>query len=96
MSLKFNATITKGPVLADRDKKRAYDADLGKPSKLAANATVKNQGEVQERLGFGLRSMYRSVLEEPLPDDMLALLDQLDDDADNQDDSPQSEKDSSE
>lgn len=36
-------------------------------------------GKVQERLGIGLRSMYRSVLEEPLPDDMLALLDQLDD-----------------
>lgn len=33
--------------------------------------------KVQERLGFGLRSMYRSVLEEPLPDDLAALLDQL-------------------
>lgn len=38
-----------------------------------------DQETLQERLGIGLRSMYRSVLEEPLPDDMMALLDQLDD-----------------
>lgn len=38
-----------------------------------------DQAIVQERLGVGLRSMYRSVLEEPLPDDMMALLNQLDD-----------------
>ncbi|MEW4468526.1 NepR family anti-sigma factor [Parasphingorhabdus sp. JC815] len=41
------------------------------------STTVKNLVEVKERLGFGLRSMYRSVLEEPLPADMLALLDKL-------------------
>lgn len=35
--------------------------------------------KMQERLGLGLKNMYRTVLEEPLPDDMLALLDQLDD-----------------
>tara|TARA_R110000765_G_scaffold34346_3_gene77908 strand:- start:1358 stop:1528 length:171 start_codon:yes stop_codon:yes gene_type:complete len=35
---------------------------------------------MQQRLGLGLKNMYLSVLEEPLPDDMLALLDQLDDD----------------
>lgn len=35
--------------------------------------------EAQERLGAGLKTMYRNVLNEPLPEDMLALLDQLDD-----------------
>lgn len=44
-----------------------------------------DQEKVQERLGIGLRSMYRSVLEEPLPDDMMALLDQLDDSDDEAD-----------
>lgn len=38
-----------------------------------------DQDKVQERLAVGLRSMYQSVLEEPLPDDMMALLNQLDD-----------------
>ncbi|QJB70282.1 NepR family anti-sigma factor [Parasphingorhabdus halotolerans] len=37
-----------------------------------------SKNTMQERLGLGLKNMYRSVLEEPLPDDMLALLDQLD------------------
>ncbi|NCN84098.1 MAG: hypothetical protein GW808_10165 [Sphingomonadales bacterium] len=37
---------------------------------------------MQQRLGLGLKNMYLSVLDEPLPDDMLALLDQLEDDDD--------------
>ena len=36
-----------------------------------------NESKARERLGFGLKTMYRSVLDEPLPDDMKALLDQL-------------------
>ncbi len=43
---------------------------------------VKSKEDMQQRLGLGLKNMYLSVLEEPLPDDMLALLDQLDDDDD--------------
>ncbi|MEH6758954.1 MAG: NepR family anti-sigma factor [Parasphingorhabdus sp.] len=35
--------------------------------------------EAQERLGAGLKTMYHNVLQEPLPEDMLALLDKLDD-----------------
>ena len=38
---------------------------------------IRNLDEVRERLGSGLRSMYRNVLEEPLPADMMDLLDQL-------------------
>lgn len=50
--------------------------------------------EIRERLGFGLRSMYRSVLEEPLPADMVALLDQLGENDDNEESSLNSRPDS--
>ena len=39
---------------------------------------VKSKEDMQQRLGLGLKNMYLSVLDEPLPDDMLALLDELD------------------
>lgn len=45
---------------------------------------VKSKDDMQQRLGLGLKNMYLSVLEEPLPDDMMALLDQLDDDDDDE------------
>ncbi|WP_217271987.1 NepR family anti-sigma factor [Sphingopyxis sp. BSNA05] len=48
--------------------------DAGQRSK---DMPVKNKEDMQERLGLGLKDMYSSVLDEPLPDDMLALLDQL-------------------
>ena len=43
---------------------------------------MKSKDDMQQRLGLGLKNMYLSVLEEPLPDDMLALLDQLEDNDD--------------
>ncbi len=43
---------------------------------------MKSKDDMEQRLGLGLKNMYLSVLEEPLPDDMLALLDQLNDDDD--------------
>ncbi len=53
------------------------DADNdGKQSK---DMPVNSKDDMQERLGLGLKNMYLGVLDEPLPDDMLALLDQLDD-----------------
>ncbi|MEH6790065.1 NepR family anti-sigma factor [Parasphingorhabdus sp.] len=39
---------------------------------------MKSKDDMQQRLGLGLKNMYLSVLDEPLPDDMLALLDELD------------------
>tara|TARA_R110001606_G_scaffold10272_4_gene44082 strand:- start:38568 stop:38879 length:312 start_codon:yes stop_codon:yes gene_type:complete len=48
--------------------------DTGQTSK---DMPVKSKEDMQERLGLGLKDMYSSVLDEPLPDDMLALLDQL-------------------
>ena len=50
---------------------------------------------MQQRLGLGLKNMYSSVLDEPLPDDMLALLDQLAED-DDEDDSDISQSDTHE
>mgnify|MGYP000031961527 CR=1 FL=1 len=35
---------------------------------------------MQKRLGLGLKTMYKNVLDEPLPDNMLELLNQFDDD----------------
>ena len=47
---------------------------------------VKSKDDMQQRLGLGLKNMYLNVLDEPLPDDILALLDQLDvEDEDNSD-----------
>lgn len=43
---------------------------------------VKSKDDMQQRLGLGLKNMYSSVLDEPLPDDILALLEQLDEDED--------------
>lgn len=68
--------------MPDQNKKNELgsdDSDLESP--------MNNPDEVQETLGFGLRSMYRSVLEEPLPADMMALLDQLDENEDPEDNS---------
>lgn len=39
---------------------------------------MSSKDDMQQRLGLGLKNMYLSVLDEPLPDDMQALLDQLD------------------
>ena len=46
------------------------------PSTSDKGVTMETQ-QAQYRLGLGLKHMYRNVLEEPLPDDMMALLDKL-------------------
>lgn len=57
------------------DSSESDDEDDGQRSK---GMSVRSRKDMQQRLGLGLKHMYLSVLEEPLPDDMLALLDQLD------------------
>lgn len=59
------------------DRKGPASRDEGKDN--SRDKPMVDKDKMQERLGLGLKNMYRSVLEEPLPDDMLALLDQLDD-----------------
>ena len=63
---------------ADRDK--GHEAGVtDSTDRVKKSRAMELNNEMHERLGFGLKSMYRSVLEEPLPDDMMALLDQLSD-----------------
>ncbi len=52
---------------------------------------MKSKDDMEQRLGLGLKNMYLSVLEEPLPDDMLALLDQLNDEDDEDTDGSRSD-----
>ena len=63
------------------DSSDSDDEDEGSQSK---DGPVRSKEDMQQILGLGLKNMYLSVLDEPLPDDMLALLDQLEenDDAD--------------
>lgn len=57
------------------DSSESGDEDKGQKPK---DVPVRSKEDMQQRLGLGLKNMYLSVLDEPLPDDMLALLDQLD------------------
>lgn len=85
------------PVLPDQSDKRKSDlgdSNIKTPAKNRDDGKpARNPVEISERLGFGLRSMYRSVLEEPLPDDMMALLDQLSEIEENGNNSSQSSPD---
>lgn len=61
----------------NKDDKISAQEQPGKKDFRSSPAVSENN--MQERLGLGLKNMYRSVLEEPLPEEMLTLLDQLDD-----------------
>ena len=66
--------------LASRDKDKTDSPRRDDEGQQSKDMPVKSKEDMQQRLGLGLKNMYLSVLDEPLPDDMLALLDQLDDD----------------
>ncbi|QTD57382.1 NepR family anti-sigma factor [Parasphingorhabdus cellanae] len=74
----LNGTEIKRRVLPDQKKKNEFESEDDGFETPSAGKPMNSTNEIQERLGFGLRSMYRNVLEEPLPADMMALLDQLD------------------
>jgi len=66
--------------LASQDKNHtdtSESPESGDTGQRSKDVPVKSKEDMQERLGLGLKDMYSSVLDEPLPDDMLALLDQL-------------------
>jgi len=71
--------------LASQDKKKTGSSEVDETGKRSKDMPVKSKDDMQQRLGLGLKNMYLNVLDEPLPDDILALLDQLD--ADDEDDS---------
>mgnify|MGYP003640127974 CR=1 FL=1 len=68
--------------MANPDKNQTDSPRSGDGAKEPKDVPVKSKDDMQQRLGLGLKNMYLSVLEEPLPDDMLALLDQLEDNDD--------------
>ncbi|WP_447525267.1 NepR family anti-sigma factor [Parasphingorhabdus sp. NYA22] len=66
--------------LTSQDKNHADTSESSESNgagQKSKDMPVKSKEDMQERLGLGLKDMYSSVLDEPLPDDMLALLDQL-------------------
>ncbi|PHR12620.1 MAG: hypothetical protein COA41_18995 [Sphingopyxis sp.] len=68
--------------LTNQDENQPEPSKLDDDGEQSRDMPVKSKEDMQQRLGLGLKNMYLSVLDEPLPDDMLALLDQLDDDDD--------------
>lgn len=65
--------------MANQNKNHTGPRDTENDGKQSKDMPVTSKDDMQERLGLGLKNMYLGVLDEPLPDDMLALLDQLDD-----------------
>jgi len=70
--------------LSNQDREHTHSSESNDETKGSQSEDwpVKGKEDMQQRLGLGLKNMYLSVLEEPLPDDMLALLDQLDENDD--------------
>lgn len=68
--------------MANQDKNPTDPSESGEQGQKPKDMSVKSKEDMQQRLGLGLKNMYLNVLDEPLPDDILALLDQLGDDDD--------------
>ena len=66
--------------MANPDENQNNPSDAVDGTNEPKDMQLKSKDDMQQRLGLGLKNMYSSVLDEPLPDDMLALLDQLADD----------------
>lgn len=72
--------------MASQDRDKAVSSQADENGKRSRDMPVRSKDDMQQRLGLGLKNMYLNVLDEPLPDDILALLDQLDvDDEDDAD-----------
>lgn len=66
----------------DKNQTNSSETDDEAEGPQSKDMPVSSKEDMQQRLGIGLKNMYLSVLDEPLPDDMLALLDQLDENDD--------------
>jgi hypothetical protein len=60
--------------------KRADDGEIGSPS--TASKNKRRKPSVQDHIGQELRAMYDEVLQQPIPDRFLELLNALDEKAD--------------
>lgn len=77
--------------MASQDKNKTGSSEADETGKRSKAMPVKSKDDMQQRLGLGLKNMYLNVLDEPLPDDILALLDQLDVDDEDDSDSTRSD-----
>ena len=82
--------------MANPDENQNNPSDAVDGTNEPKDMQLKSKDDMQQRLGLGLKNMYSSVLDEPLPDDMLALLDQLADDDDDENGSDISKSDAHE
>lgn len=82
--------------MANPDENQNDPSDAVDGTNEPKDMQLKSKDDMQQRLGLGLKNMYSSVLDEPLPDDMLALLDQLADDDDDENGSDISKSDAHE
>ncbi len=79
--------------MASQDIDKTVSSKGDESAKRSKDIPVRSKDDMQQRLGLGLKNMYLNVLDEPLPDDILALLDQLDVDDENDPDSARSDVD---
>lgn len=63
----------------DQEQKSESPSQNSAESGAGENGMTYETQQAQDRLGLGLKNMYQNVLDEPLPDTMMALLDQLGD-----------------
>ena len=63
----------------DQEQKTESPSQNAAESGAGENGMTYETQQAQDRLGLGLKNMYQNVLDEPLPDTMMALLDQLGD-----------------
>ncbi len=69
-----------GPYIVNQKsdgKKKTAIGNNGAPSVSEKKRLSEAQLESESAIGSGLRSLYQEVLKEPLPDDILALLEKL-------------------
>ncbi len=61
----------------ERQTKSSANVSITSPKKKAKNNMRNHRADSEGAIGEGLRSLYQDVVKEPLPDDIMALLDQL-------------------
>jgi Anti-sigma factor NepR len=69
-----------GPTIVNQERDNDKQAELGDNGVISGakkGQLATNHAESEGAIGAGLRSLYQEVVKEPLPDDIMALLDKL-------------------
>lgn len=61
----------------DRQTETPSNTDGAAPKKTVSKKLSPGRADSEGAIGIGLRSLYQDIVKEPLPADMMALLDQL-------------------